>query len=319
MDYTIYYKDEVYSNQKWSCEYTFDIFLSAYNDSERVRKISEFVNAKSKYWLIFPEYQFEQKDLTDLDNIIECNGDFEGEQILNIFDTIDADSIQNKTVAIDITGFPRAQLAFLIKYLKHKKVSHIETYYGEPMQYKDKEDTKFSDGSSIEPPRQINGFEGNHERDQSNDLMIIGAGYDNHLISCVANAKPNVTSMLLIGFPSLRPDMYQENIYRASLAQNSITANAFTNPIFAPANDPFITAQVLKNTIEKSDFNQKISNLYLCPLATKTQTLGFILYYLNEMEGKNCSMIFPFFSSYEKETSIGLFKVWRYEIQLNDI
>ncbi len=251
-------------------------------------------------------------------NKIICQGEHEGEQILGVFEALKHFCWPRIRLSIDITGFPRAQLAFIVKYLKHIGVRHVEMYYGEPMRYSDKADTKFSDGNLIEPPRQINGFEGVHNRDQSNDLMIVGAGYDNHLIEGVVSAKPNVTSKLLIGFPSLRPDMYQENIFRASLAQNSITAHSFDNPIFSPANDPFITAQVLKDELEKINTIDPITNLYLCPLATKTQTLGFVLYYLNELENTHCSMIFPFFSAYEKETTIGLFKVWRYEIQLLD-
>jgi hypothetical protein len=318
MDYSIYYKEEVYSNENWTCGYQYDVFLSAFNASERVKKIHGLIGAQNKYWLMFPEYQFSEDDIKDLPNKIDCSGDYEGEQILKLFDELKDIDWKAIKLSIDITGFPRAQLAFLVKHLKYTKVSNVEMYYGEPMRYADKEETKFSDGNLIAPPRQINGFEGIHDRDQSNDLIVVGAGYDNHLIEGVVSAKPNATSKLLIGFPSLRPDMYQENIYRASLAQNSITAHAFDNPIFAPANDPFITAQVLRDELEKINSIKKISNLYLCPLATKTQTLGFILYYLNELEDTNCSMIFPFFSSYEKETTIGLYKVWRYEIQLAD-
>lgn len=318
MDYSIYYKEEVFANDHWNCELEFDFFFSAYNASERVKKISDFVQAENKYWLIFPEYNFKEEELNFLENAIECHGSSEGEQIINLFKTISLDDLVGKKIALDLTGFPRAQLAFFIKYLKLNGIEHIEVYYGEPMQYIKKEDTQFSDGNLIEPPRQINGYEGVHERDQSNDVLIVGAGYDNHLISGVVNAKPNAKSFLLIGFPSLRPDMYQENIYRASLAQDSLTPHAFNNPIFAPANDPFITAQVLSETIEQLDFKNSITNYYLCPLATKTQTLGFILFYLAEMTGTNCSMIFPFFNSYEKETTVGLYKVWRYEIRLSE-
>ncbi len=319
MDYSIYFKEEVFANDSWTCSLDFDYFFSAYNASERVQKIHELVKSDKKYWLIFPEYQLDDNEVNNLPDTIECSGSSEGEQILSLFDCVDISKLQDKSIGVDITGFPRAQLAFFIKYLKLQNISNIEVYYGEPMQYKDKENTKFSDDSLIESPRQVNGFEGTHERDQSNDLMIIGAGYDHHLISGVVNEKQNVKSKLLIGFPSLRPDMYQENIYRASLAQDSVTAHAFNNPIFAPANDPFITAQILSDTINKLTSQNEITNLYLCPLSTKCQTLGFILYYLAEMDNKNCSMIFPFISSYEKETSVGLYKVWRYEIQLEDL
>ena len=59
-----------------------------------------------------------------------------------------------------------------------------------------------------------------------------------------------------------------------------------------------------------------ISNLYLAPLATKPQALGFALFYIKELEGMPASIILPINKSYARETGSGVGNVWRYKIQL---
>ena len=118
-----------------------------------------------------------------------------------------------------------------------------------------------------------------HSPNLSNDLLIIGAGYENHLISQVAKFKDQSQKVLLFGFPSLRADMYQENVLKAHLSEENTGSKAFEDSrrYFAPANDPFVTASVLSEIVERYNTRTEITNLYLCPLATKAQTLGFAL------------------------------------------
>ena len=84
---------------------------------------------------------------------------------------------------------------------------------------------------------------------------------------------------------------------------------------FAPANDPFITAATLSEIVRLRERHGPITNLYLSPLATKPQALGFALYYLAECVGKNASILFPISTRYERETSTGLSRVWKYTVQ----
>src|SRR5207253_621115 len=89
---------------------------------------------------------------------------------------------------------------------------------------------------------------------------------------------------------------------------------------FVPANDPFVTANVLRRIVDDCERNgHMITNLYLSPLATKPQALGFALFYLTEMRGKATSIIFPFCRTYSKETSLGLSRVWKYVVELKNL
>ena len=60
--------------------------------------------------------------------------------------------------------------------------------------------------------------------------------------------------------------------------------NDFDFNIFAPANDPFVTAQELKLFIEKLNGRKEITNIYLSPLSTKAQALGFALYFYGNVK-----------------------------------
>lgn len=54
----------------------------------------------------------------------------------------------------------------------------------------------------------------------------------------------------------------------------------------------------------------------LCPLATKAQLLGFALYYLTECRNMPVSVLFPFCASYDRETTKGLTRIWKYTVEL---
>ena len=118
-----------------------------------------------------------------------------------------------------------------------------------------------------------------------------------------------------------RPEMYHENVCQAELAAEAIgggVANR-TNNFFAPAYDPFITAFVLKKIVAGIKKHGDFSNLYLCPLATKAQVLGFSLFYLMEMNDTPCSIIYPFCDELEKKTSEGISRIWKYTVELPGI
>ncbi len=66
------------------------------------------------------------------------------------------------------------------------------------------------------------------------------------------------------------------------------------NNYFAPANDPFVYAQVPKEIVDAENMKKKITNLYLCPLATKPIVLGLTLFYLMEWVNKEAIIIFSF-------------------------
>ena len=106
--------------------------------------------------------------------------------------------------------------------------------------------------------------------------------------------------------------MYQENRLRTQECQEAF--GAVVKTCFAPGYDPFCTAHVLSDFYK--EYRQSVKNLYLCPLATKAQVIGFGLFYLAECINEPVSILFPFSARYNKETSNGLSEVWRYRIDL---
>ncbi|EOA05243.1 hypothetical protein HFRIS_008876 [Herbaspirillum frisingense GSF30] len=210
----------------------------------------------------------------------------------------------------------RPHLIYLVGYLKYRGIKSFDVIYSEPVQYRKKDDTKFSKGP-VTHVRPIAGFEGQHTSDNSNDLLLLGIGYDHELIREVANYKDYANVVTMWGFPSLRADMYQESVLRASKAVEAVfSPNWESNRYFAIANDPFATALALQKAVAIHHAQKKITNLYLSPLATKPQALGFALYYAYEWWGREASIIFPFADSYDQETSTGISKIWKYTIEL---
>ena len=123
--------------------------------------------------------------------------------------------------------------------------------------------------------------------------------------------------LLMFGLPSLQPDMYQESRLRVARAAESVGNAAEGDLLFAPANNPFVTAQELATAIERERKSSRgVSNLYLSPLGTKPQVLGFALYYLKECVGTETSIIFPFAARYSRETTHGISRIWLYSIDL---
>ncbi|MDB2463120.1 hypothetical protein N9W61_03370 [Algibacter sp.] len=199
-----------------------------------------------------------------------------------------------------------------------KKIKKINIIYSDPETYIKKENTNFSD--SFLDVKQIVGCQGNHNPNTDNDVLIIGAGYDDKRISDVAINKANAMKIQVFGFPSLQPDMFQENILRAYKAEESSMVGDLSfidsnHSIFAPANDPFITAQLISEFVKKENERKEISNLYLSPLATKSQALGFTLFYVFECLDKPVSIIFPYYERYTRETSKGIAKIWLYTLE----
>jgi len=305
-----------------STTFTHDLFISAYNESERVNFVFNNVSCIDKHWIIFPEYDFNGLDIgalqgqifdysnkSDLDES-EIIIDYYNEAARNYFES-------KKRVCIDITGFIRPHLVFLIRLLEKEGIENIEFIYSEPSNYVKKENTLFSD-DFIEI-RGITGCLNSHDPDTSNDILIIGSGYDHPMISRIAKAKPEAKKVQILGFPSLKADMFQENVLKVYEAEEDVSSVDFSvddeNIILAPANDPFVTAEMISKFIKREEKKKPITNIYLCPLSTKAQTLGMALFYVCECLTKPASMLFPFSKKYSKETTQGISNILIYEVQ----
>ncbi|CAC9973712.1 hypothetical protein [Flavobacterium panici] len=326
MKYSYLYKSKLEDITPSLVSRTFnhDLFISAYNESERVNFVFDNVSSKDKHWIIFPEYEFSPSEIKKLGGLIfdysnEKNLDESGIIIdyynngaKNFFE-------QKKRVCIDITGFIRPHLVFLIRLLEKEKVENIEFIYSEPSNYVKKENTVFSD-DFIEI-RGVIGCLNSHDPDTNNDILIIGSGYDHQMISRIAKAKPEAKKIQVLGFPSLKADMFQENVLKVYQSEEDVSSGDFSiddeNVILAPANDPFVTAQLISDYIKKEEKKKPITNIYLCPLSTKAQTLGMALYYVCECLGKPASILFPFSKKYSRETTQGISNILIYEVQFS--
>jgi hypothetical protein len=313
-DYTISYRRLVgyddLAKEQW------DTFVSAYNGSERVQHVFPQVQAANKHWLLHREYRFDQSEWPIGGRIFAPPSDNEADFIGEYLSDAETD-LRAGSLCVDITGFMRPHLMLLVRMLRNIGVTSFNALYTDPVAYAHSEETTFSDGP-IEEVRQVAGFEGNHVADNgTRDLLVIGAGYDHQLVQWVAESKRHAKKLLMYGLPSLQPDMYQQSRLRVARAAEAVGPAADTDLLFAPANNPFVTAQALSDAIEQERMSQRgLSNLYLSPLGTKPQVLGFALYYLTDCIGKAASILFPFARLYSRETSRGISRSWIYSIEV---
>lgn len=314
-DYTICSKSCLAITGDWPSDAKWDIFISGFNKSERVQYIFDRANAYRKYWLIFPEYDFLPGEFPTKGEIYHSGEQQESEFINGFIDTLG--DVGSQRICIDITGFMRPHLLYLVRLLHRRGVKEFDAIYTEPALYKEKDKTTFSSGGVVSV-RPVNGFEGSHDRDTSNDLLVISVGYDHDLLAQVAEYKDYANVVPLFGFPSLVADMYQESIFRAIRAGEVIFSRGWeSNCFYAPAYDPFATAAAMAEIMDIHERRRQVTNLYLSPLATKPQVLGFALYFILERLDSATSIIFPFSARYDKETSKGMSRIWRYAVELD--
>lgn len=292
-------------SREWSC------FVSGYNDTERVRHVFDAVDTE-KQWLAHREYGFTSDDLPTGCLAADCEDEasFCDACVDHVLDQIDRDS-EGRPLCIDLTGLMRPHLMYLVSALFRGGVDCFYALYTDPKSYKKQEKTEFTQGSVVEV-RQVAGFEGIHETDASSDLLIVGMGYEDELVRRVATDKSHARKLQVFGLPSLEADMYQQSVIRAYLASEALGPSDI---FFAPANDPFATAQVLSDCVADAERKGALTNLYLSSLGTKPQALGFALYFLTERANGPTSVIFPFTEGYARETTQGIARSWLYEVR----
>lgn len=309
MDFTYLYKHSFSSLEEFSSSKEYDYYISSFINSDRILLPPTKINAKKKIWIVTKEEE-NNKLLNDQHKII-INSDENYDIMMQMVDDI---NVQDKEICIDATGFLIPDLLFLIRYLNSKGIEHLDIIYTEPLKYKKAEDTQFSD--NFYEVKQIIGMSGVHVSKMNNDMLIIAAGYDHSRIVDVANKKKTAKKVLLYGFPSISPGMFQENVYRAFGAEPALGSECFRDMdmnIYAPAYDPFVTAQIIKEYTQKNQY----TNLYLAPLSSKPQALGLALFFLWEKGyEKNISIIYPMCKNYLKDNSEGIARIWKYSFIL---
>lgn len=314
MDFTYFYKKKISNAADLNAHAEYDVFLSCYNTSDRAKAVLDNINCKAIHLLVLPKYL--GLDLKDAKYQYFNITLSEDEAVLMTDYVAKAGIDSTMKICIDITGFFTPHLLFLIYYLQACGILNFDVIYTEPNAYNDKEQTQFS--NNYNDTRQIHGFEGSHIPDTTHDILVIGSGYDDARIVDVSNKKLEATKIQLFGFPSLQPDMYQENVLKAYKAESAVGGERFLDEdktIYAPANDPFVAAQAISNFINKEHSKKPITNLYFSPISTKPHALAFALYYLWKHDIPT-SIIFPFCEEHFNDTSNGVGKIFVYTIEL---
>ncbi|MGK2697564.1 hypothetical protein [Serratia surfactantfaciens] len=312
IDYSVFYKRSINTERIAEELPEYDIFVSAFNSSERVGKVYNTISAKKKIWLIHPEYQYPPIEYPQ-ENPKICPDDRNESSQVRIL-LAEMGDLEGKSICIDTTGFMRHVLIFLVASLFYKKVKKFTALYSEPLFYQKQGDTLFSTASSG-IPRTLQGMYGSNGN--GDDHLIINVGYDHKLIGEVVDNKEGSSIFPIFSFPSLSADMYQQSALRSSKAGGVALSSGWTNNRhFSPANDPFANAAVISQIVHKIDSQCVDSNIYLTPLSTKIQALGAALYWV--LEGKSrgrVSIFLPECLTYSRETSLGLKRLWSFEVE----
>lgn len=292
-----------------------DVFVSAYNSSDRVKSVFAAVVAETKQWWVLPEYRYDPSELEGVEDLVWLGGQSEAEILGDVAESIAELARNGKSLCVDLTGFMRSHILFLLKFLRDKNVLAFDTLYTEPDHYSKKADTTFSERFAM--VRTVDGYGGQHEPGEENDVLIMGVGYDDGPMAQVISNKDNARLVQLHSLPSLSADMYHESLLRLDRVAGVSSRPVDGEIYFASANDPYVTAETLLTAVNEIASRRPITNLYLCPLATKVQALGFALFYLSDLEGTASSVILPVIESYSKETSTGVGRTWIYPINFS--
>ena len=303
-------------DSEWLSKSHWDYFVSAYNDSERVKSVFDMVSAEKKLFVILEEYNYSDDELGDIPKseilrVRGCGSD-ESEVASQIINELNIP--EKAKVCIDMTGFMRPHIFSIFDLFSGLGVDFVDFIYAEPSMYEKKENTTFSSGDVL-AVRQISGFHGIHEDDDAEEVLIVGVGYDNQLISRVINDKESAKVFKIISFPSLSPDMYQQGLLCLERCSLSDDDRDNSQSVFSPANDAFSVASEASRLYRGLKEKGKLQNFYLCSLSTKPQSLGFAIFYHYELRDEPCSVIFPYSQYYKRETSAGIGNIWRYRVE----
>lgn len=313
VDYSIFYRRTVCTTRISRELPKFDIFISSYNSSDRVTQLFNEINSSRKLWLVHPEYSYTALDEPSGARKINPSRPDEVHQVQELLDELG--DLSGKSICIDITGMMRHVLVFLVAKLAYIGINEFTALYSEPDAYLKQEETIFTTTTSG-MPRPIRGMGGSPYA-TGRDHLIIAVGYDHKMISEIANHKDSSIVYPVFGFPSLSADMYQQSAVRASQSGDIALDNDWiANRKFAPANDPFATATIISEIVQGIVKKPEPSNIYLSPLSTKAQALGFALYWQLEGRANNAVVLMPECLTYSRETSIGFKRLWAYTVEL---
>ena len=158
IDYSICARSELSLAEVRDISANWDVFISAYNKSDRVQRVFSAVSAPRKLWLVQRGYGFSAADLPE--GAFHCAAESEAE-FWHEFEDFAGTEWTAGTLCVDITGFMRPQLTYLVTWLLAAKRTSFLALYTDPTHYSGQENTVFSKGPVMEV-RQVSGCEGAH-------------------------------------------------------------------------------------------------------------------------------------------------------------
>ena len=311
IDYDYFYRERMPLDDPWTEDW--DLLVSGFDDSERVRTVRSLVPAVKKDWLIHPEYGFDRSSYPQ-GPFVELVGS-EDEAIIRYVDHLVSEGIDLGTtrMCVDITGMLRPHLMFLLKLLRVRGVRRFDVLYAEPQTYAGRENTRFNAGDILDT-REVAGFSGINVPSGVEEMLIVAPGFDEASFDAVIGEKESASRIEIYGLPSLQADMYQLNVLKAYRPDAPVMDAHSPKRRFASASDPFAVASELSRTLAYLTRRGADRRFYLAPLATKAQALGFALFFVAECEGAPVSIIYPFTGSIAPRTGRGISGIWRYTV-----
>jgi hypothetical protein len=112
-----FYREELTLEGAWA--HRWDVFLSAWDGSDRVRQVFSHVASAQKFWIIHPEYQIATADLPVGPRFEADGGEAASMQgLVRHLETLC--DVRRARLCIDITGMLRPHIAVLLRILKHE-------------------------------------------------------------------------------------------------------------------------------------------------------------------------------------------------------
>lgn len=307
MRYTYFYQHEL--NE---IDNHYDILLSGYDGCERTTHIFELINAKVKYWLIFPQYNCKELPNNGI-NLISDKMDESG-YILDIFSQIDNNHLDKSKICIDCTGILIPHLMFLLMHLQSKNIRKFDVVYTAPSYYQKEENTIFSE--IISAPRSIAGYEMNCKVNEP-EYLIMFAGFNNDLIKSVALSKENSEEKhIIIGFPPLEADMYQQNLLQLHKSKEIIGEKGITYYKISSF-DPFVAAERLEKIVKQIEEMHRgnIGAINISPLATKISAVATALVFMYNTTS-SLRVIYPPMQRYYIKQAVGIGNTRVFSVEL---
>ena len=128
---------------------SWDLFISAYNNSKRVQTVFPQVPATRRSWWVIPEYGYGPDDLAELENPIVLARGSEAQVVKAGLAGSGFDPATDLRLCIDITGLMRPHILFLMAHLQDIGVTQFDLLYTEPAQYSRRAETRFSIGEDV--------------------------------------------------------------------------------------------------------------------------------------------------------------------------